>query len=66
MIKVKKSPPIIMVTRKPMVYESLSKRLIMQGKYISPQYILSKVNYIVVWLFSRSSSYPLIFFQGLR
>jgi hypothetical protein len=36
MIKVHESPPSIMVTRKPMVYESLSKGLIMQGENLSP------------------------------
>jgi hypothetical protein len=36
MIKVQESPPSIMVTKKTMVYESLSKGLIMQGEDISP------------------------------
>ena len=32
-----------------MVYESRSKRLIVQEEETSPQYTLSKVSYIVVW-----------------
>jgi len=36
MIKVQESPPNIMVPRKPMVYESLSKGLVVQGKDASP------------------------------
>jgi len=32
MIKVQESPPNIMVTRKPIVCESLSKGLVMQGE----------------------------------
>jgi hypothetical protein len=32
MIKVQESPPSIKVTRKPMVCESLSKRLVVQGE----------------------------------
>ena len=37
MIKVQESPPNIMITRKPVVCESPSKRLIIQGKDISPR-----------------------------
>jgi hypothetical protein len=32
MINVQESPPNIMVTRNPMVYEGLGKRLVVQGK----------------------------------
>jgi len=49
--KVQESPPNIMVTRKPMVCESLSKQLVVQGKDASPQCTLPKVSCIVVWLF---------------